>query len=55
MANSRPPLAFLDDDEKADVHIAGTGSDGGHHGRTAVAGSGLYALMFKSRKPLWYG
>jgi prophage antirepressor-like protein len=53
IANSRDAASRLDDDEKADVGITDTSSNGVEQGRsvTVVSESGLYALIFRSRKP----
>ncbi len=53
IANSRDAVSTLDDDEKADVVITDTSSNGISQDRTfkAVNEYGLYALIFKSRKP----
>jgi prophage antirepressor-like protein len=51
--NSRQAIASLEEDEKADVIISDTSSNGVTQRRAvnAVDESGLYALIFKSRKP----
>ena len=53
ISNSRDAVARLDDDEKADVGITDTSSNGVQQRRTvtAISESGLYALIFTSRKP----
>ena len=51
--NNRDAVSVLDEDEKADVGITDTSSNGTIQGRKvkAVSESGLYSLIFKSRKP----
>lgn len=53
IANPRDAVSSLEDDEKADVGITDASSNGVTQRRTvnAVTESGLYALIFKSRKP----
>lgn len=53
IANNRDAVAALDEDERADVGITDTSSNGSTQRRAmvAVSESGLYALIFKSRKP----
>lgn len=53
IANSRDAAARLDDDEKADVGITDTSSNGVAQRRemTIINESGLYSLVLTSRKP----
>ncbi len=53
IVNSRDALESLDVDEKADVAISDTSSNGVTQDRVfnTVTESGLYALVFRSRKP----
>lgn len=48
IANSRDAITSLDEDEKG---VAITDTPGGKQSLTTVSESGLYALIFKSRKP----
>ena len=52
--NVSQALSRLDDDEKADIIITDTSSNGVSQRRnvSAVTESGLYALIFTSRKPV---
>lgn len=53
LENNREAISNLDDDEKADVRITDTSSNGVEQRRTVniISESGLYALVFRSRKP----
>ncbi len=53
LGNSRDAVSRLDEDEKADVGITDTSSNGVTQRRSVniVSESGLYALVFTSRKP----
>lgn len=53
IANSRDAVAKLDEDERADVGITDTSSNGITQGRnvTIINESGLYSLILTSRKP----
>lgn len=53
LVNSRKAVSDLDGDEKADVTISDTSSNGTVQRRSMkiISESGLYALIFKSRKP----
>lgn len=53
IGNNRDAVARLDDDEKADVGITDTSSNGTAQGRsvTIINESGLYSLILTSRKP----
>lgn len=53
LVNSRKATGDLDDDEKADVTISDTSSNGVTQNRavTTISESGLYALVLRSRKP----
>jgi prophage antirepressor-like protein len=52
LSNNRDALSSLDDDEKADVGITDVSSNGVEQARSMkiVSESGLYALIFRSRK-----
>ena len=52
IANSRDAVAGLDEDERGSVAITdGTSPKGGNPNHAIISESGLYALVFKSRKP----
>lgn len=52
LENNREAVSGLDDDEKRSIRISdGTSPQGGNPNMTVISESGLYALVFRSRKP----
>jgi prophage antirepressor-like protein len=52
LTNAREAVSELDDDEKGNVRITdGTSPSGGNPNMNVINEPGLYALVFKSRKP----